>query len=96
MMSKLHHFPNMPFEQALRILKFGKAVYRDGWNGKGMFIYYIHENVYEAQTEVAKKHFPGGKVPYGAYIAMKTTQGNVVPWIASQTDLLANDWHGIE
>lgn len=31
-------------------------------------------------------------VYYGAYIAMKTTQGNVVPWVVSQTDILAEDW----
>lgn len=29
---------------------------------------------------------------YGAYIAMKTAQNNVVPWLASQTDVLATDW----
>ena len=28
----------------------------------------------------------------GGYIAMKTAQGNVVPWLASQTDVLAGDW----
>ena len=33
-----------------------------------------------------------GKVEYGAYIAMKTAQGNVVPWLPSQTDMLAEDW----
>ena len=32
-------------------------------------------------------------VEYGAYVAMKTAQGNVVPWLASQTDLLAEDWY---
>jgi len=31
-------------------------------------------------------------VPYGAYLAMKTAQGNVVPWLASQTDIIADDW----
>jgi hypothetical protein len=31
-------------------------------------------------------------VPYQAYIAMKTVQGTVVPWLASQTDMLAEDW----
>ena len=35
---------------------------------------------------------PEGKVAYGGYIAMKTAQGNVVPWLASQTDVLAEDW----
>ena len=37
-----------------------------------------------------------GLVEYGAYIAMKTTQGNVVPWLASQTDMLAEDWMIVE
>ena len=37
-----------------------------------------------------------GLVEYGAYIAMKTAQGNVVPWLASQTDMLAEDWIIIE
>ena len=35
-------------------------------------------------------------VPYGAYIAMKTAQENVVPWLASQTDVLADDWQIVE
>jgi hypothetical protein len=56
-----------------------------------MFIYYVPAASYPAQTEIAKKEF-GETVPYGAYIAMKTAQGNVVPWLASQTDVLADDW----
>lgn len=83
------------FSEALFQLKCLKKLGRQGWNGKGMFIYYVPENSYSAQTEVARKHF-GNTVPYGAYIAMKTAQGNVVPWICSQTDMLANDWEVIE
>ena len=37
-----------------------------------------------------------GLVEYGAYIAMKTAQGNVVPWLASQTDMLSEDWNVVE
>lgn len=33
---------------------------------------------------------------HGAYIAMKTAQGKVVPWLASQTDMLADDWYIVE
>ena len=54
------------------------------------------QDVFEAAcrpTDVAKEAFGGEKVPYGAYIAMKTAQGNVVPWLASQTDMLADDWY---
>jgi hypothetical protein len=72
----------------------GCRVARKGWNGKGMFLYYVPASRYEAFTDVAKG-FAGkdGKVEYGAYIAMKTASGNVVPWLASQTDMLADDWY---
>lgn len=85
----------MQFELALAFLRSGKSIAREGWNGKGMFIYFVPENSYEATTEIAKKHF-GASVPYCAYIAMKTAQGNVVPWVASQTDLLTGDWVVVE
>ena len=83
----------MNFGKALEALKAGKKVARRGWNGKGMFLYYVPANRYTALTEPAKEIMgEDGKVAYGAYIAMKTAQGNVVPWLASQTDMLAEDW----
>lgn len=84
----------LSFGHAIEALKRGEKVARAGWNGKGMFLYLVPENKYPAQTEAAKKHF-GDTVPYGAYIAMKTAVENVVPWLASQTDVLANDWQVI-
>ena len=47
-------------------------------------------------TDIARETFGGNDVPYGAYIAMKTAQNNVVPWLASQTDMLAEDWIVVE
>lgn len=81
----------MTFDNILADLKLGRKVMRKGWNGKGMYIYYVPAQSYPAVTEIAKKEFET-MVPYGAYIAMKTAQGNVVPWLASQTDILAEDW----
>lgn len=81
----------MNFGEALQALKEGKKVERAGWNGKGMFLYHVPAQSYPAITGIAKSHF-GDTVPYGAYIAMKTAQENVVPWLASQTDILAEDW----
>lgn len=83
----------MNFGDALAALKKGLVVARDGWNGKGMFLYLVPPGNYPARTEAAK-HYWGADalVPYGAYIAMKTAQDNVVPWLASQTDVLAEDW----
>ena len=89
----------MSFGHAIELLKGGHRVARSGWNGKGMFLYYVPENKYPASRN---EHgtmvgvFEDDMVPYGAYIAMKTAQNNVVPWLASQTDVLAEDWQIVE
>jgi hypothetical protein len=78
---------------ALAALKDGDRVARKGWNGKGMFLYYVPEGQYPARTEIAKAEWgENGLVPYQAYIALKTVDGTVVPWTPSQTDQLAEDW----
>jgi len=89
----------MDYGSALEMMKQGEAVARSGWNGKGMFLYLVPapEVGYPAQTGVAKKFFgPDALVPYAAYIAMKTATGEVVPWLCSQTDALADDWRILE
>lgn len=90
----------MSFGHAIEFLRLKHAVARAGWNGKGMFLYLVPANAYHPATymdglidrdpEIADQY--QGMVPYGAYIAMKTAEGNVVPWLASQTDMLAQDW----
>lgn len=87
---------SMDFGYALDQLRAGKAVYRTGWNAGGQYIYLVEAASYPPQTEVAKLEFGGEDVPYGPYLAIKTVQHNVVPWLASQTDLLAEDWHVVE
>lgn len=81
----------MKIGEAIDLAQTGKKVTRKGWNGKGVFLYYVPAASYPAQTEAAKEHF-GELVPYAPYIAMKTAQGYVVPWLANQTDLLADDY----
>ena len=84
---------------AIEAMKKGLKVAREGWNGKGMFLYYVPANAYPASRntlETLKGMFENDMVPYGAYIAMKTAQNNVVPWLASQTDMLADDWRIVE
>ncbi len=85
----------LTFGLAIEALKAGKRVARAGWNGKGMFLYYVPAASYPAQRNTFGTMvgaFPDDMVPYCAYIAMKTAQDNVVPWLASQTDMLAEDW----
>lgn len=81
----------MDIGQAIEMMRGGHTVARRGWNGKGMWLYYVPANSYPAQTAAARAEF-GDLVPYQAYIAMKTAQGTVVPWLCSQTDLLAEDY----
>lgn len=88
----------MNFGQAIEALKAGRKVARNGWNGKGMFLYYVPANSYPASGNklgTMTGIFPNDMVPYAAYIAMKTAQDNVVPWLASQTDVLAEDWEDL-
>ena len=82
----------MDFGQAIHEMKDGEKVAREGWNGKKMFLYYVPAGVYPARMDAIRGDFVDDMVPYGAYIAMKTAQDEVIPWLASQTDMLSDDW----
>ena len=66
------------FSWALKELKARKLLAREGWNGKGMFI------SMQTPDENSKMGLP--------YIYISTVDSKLVPWIASQTDLFAEDW----
>ena len=83
----------MDFSAALLALKAGKRVARAGWNGKGMFIFLVPGSVFQVNRPPLLGIYPEGTtVRYHAHVDMKTADGVVVPWLASQTDLLAEDW----
>lgn len=83
----------MSFGLAIEALKKGHKVARRGWNGKGMFVYYVPANSYPVQTEAAKSHFgEGSMVPYNAYMAIKNVDETVSTWVPSINDCLAEDW----
>lgn len=85
----------MDFGQAIKALKDGKRVARGGWNGKGMWLCYmppvtIPEGIVNGR---AKAFVPTGDLNVGGYIVMMTAQGVWQPgWLASQADMLAEDW----
>lgn len=87
-----NRFTGMNFGQALVLLKAGKKVAREGWNGSGMFAYMVPANAYPANTEAAKSHFGDSLVPYRAYFALKTAQNDIATWVPSGSDILAEDW----
>lgn len=84
---------NMTFGQALEALKAGMKVSRAGWNGKGMFVYYVPADSYPARTPTAKAYFgDDALVPYNAYMAIKNVDNSVSTWVPSVNDCLSEDW----
>lgn len=86
----------MDFGQALVALKNGEKVARKGWNGKGMWIVlmpslYLEAGVVNGRTS---KHLGQGvDLDSQPYIAMFTADKKWQPgWLASQADVLAEDW----
>lgn len=78
----------MNFGQAIELLKEGKRVAREGWNGKGVFLFlatgreFVSENFGKALPEIIQD-----------VICMKTAQNTIcIGWLASQADMLSEDW----
>lgn len=81
------------FGDAVRALKAGQRVAREGWNGKGMFLFLVPGSTFKVNRPPLMGIYPEGtEINYHAHIDMKTADDKVVPWLASQTDVLANDW----
>lgn len=72
----------MDFGEALKRLKAGEQVSREGWNGKGQFVVILDD--------------PLGEMFAVPVLALATVPGVYVPWVASQTDILASDWMAVK
>lgn len=83
---------SLTFSKARDLVIGGTPMARKGWNGKGMFIFLVPGKLVPNE-ELALGVFPAGadtiQLPY---LALKTATGEIVPWLASQTDMLADDW----
>lgn len=81
------------FGLAVHALRHGHRVARAGWNGKGMFLFLVPGSRFTVNRPPLLGIYPEGTViDYQPHIDMKTAQGTVVPWLASQGDVLADDW----
>jgi hypothetical protein len=81
------------FGRALSALKAGCKVARHGWNGKGMFVFLVPGSTFLVNRPPLLSIYPEGtEINYHPHIDMKTADGTIVPWLASQTDVLAEDW----
>jgi hypothetical protein len=93
----------MNFGQAIALLKAGHRVARIGWNGKGMWLALTPSSTIPAEavkpghalSQIAAE-LPQSSYAIGAHIDMRAADGTlVVGWLASQTDMLAEDWQHV-
>jgi hypothetical protein len=89
-------FDTMHFDVALQHLRGGDKISRLGWNGKGMFV--VLQKAYPDGIPINKNTSEALGIPEGTvrsfrpYLMMQAADGSFVPWVASQTDLLSDDW----
>lgn len=74
----------LTFGDAIHFLKLGKRVARQGWNGKGLWLEMQRPDAHSKMT----LPYVFLNYPQDA----QNTPGARVPWLASQTDMLAEDW----
>ena len=92
----------MTFGMAIEAMKQGKKVARAGWNGKGMYLWLLPAANVKAEW-CKEEHLKalaeqnGGEIGCLASIRMKTADNKVLTgWLASQTDMLVDDWVIVE
>lgn len=78
----------LTFGLAIEAMKKGHRVARRGWNGKGMWLRGVIPGGDNKDFDLGMENLP--------YIEMKTADNKLVPWLASQTDMLAEDWEVVE
>lgn len=101
----------MKFGEAIEKVKNGSLVARQGWNGKGMFIFMRPADTLTAdfivnkvkslpeslKKWIAKNHGENDEIKFGAYLCLKAADGSIANgWLPSQTDMLAEDWEIVE
>lgn len=84
------------FGDAMNFLKGGKKVARKGWNGKNMFLFLATEIEFHTQADLSCVSNLEGDLTLPA-VVMKTADDRFcVGWLASQTDMLSDDWYTVE
>lgn len=85
------------FSGVLKAIKNGCKAARRGWNGKGMFLFLVPGSTFNVnRPPLLGIYEEGTKIDYRPHIDMKTANGEIVPWVASQSDILADDWYIVD
>lgn len=90
----------MKFGEAIEAARAGKKITREGWNGKGMYVVYrtgYPEGIAcNKNTADALGVEEGTKVIIRPYLQMRCADGTFQMWLASQSDILAEDWKTVD
>lgn len=90
----------MSFGLAIEAAKKGKRIARRGWNGKGMWV--VYRTGYPEGIPCNENTAKAVGIPEGSlfkvrpYLQMKCVDGSFQMWLASQSDILADDWAIVE
>ena len=83
--------------RAVKLMQSGYCVARAGWNGKDMFLFLVPGSTFKVNRAPLLGIYPEGTtINYHAHVDMKTVDGTIVPWLCSQSDLLAVDWFVVD
>ena len=89
----------MTFGEALEAAKRGAIITRDGWNGKGQYVYYQEGLIIsrDVTRNPVLSAWPEESISIRPHLDMRTAQGDIqIGWLASQSDMLAEDWRVVE
>src|SRR6266478_6302012 len=86
------------FGHVLMALNDGLRVARRGWNARGQFVFRVRgsTHIVDSRSPLAGAFPNGTRIEEHAHLRIKSAQGTTAPWVASQTDLLAEDWEIVE
>lgn len=83
----------MNFGQALESLKTGGKLTRDGWNGRGMFVFLVPGSVFRVnRPPLLGIYTEGTEIHYKPHIDVKNVDGSISTWVPSIGDVMAEDW----
>lgn len=87
----------MNIGQAVVAMEQGAKVARRGWNGSSMFLFLVPGSTFKVnRPPLLGIYEEGTEINYHPHVDMRTADGMIVPWLCSQSDLLAKDWYVVE
>ena len=83
----------LTFGRALDHVKSGGRAFREGWNGKGMYIFVADDIGFHTNADISEFSGLENGVCVQPMLVLRTARGELQPgWLATQSDMLSEDW----